>query len=77
MSFNGSECFNDGAFGPAVVGCRDDFDFTTFFEQVLLSITPSACFELLALVRIGYLLRKPGIVLARQFQFLKLVSNYV
>lgn len=75
MPLNNSACLNDGAFGPSAVGCRDDFDFTTLFEQVLLSITPSVCFLLLALLRIGYLLQKPGIVLARQFQFLKLVSS--
>ena len=74
MSSNSSTCLNDGALGPAVVGCRDDFDFTTLFEQLLLSITSSSCFLLLAILRIGYLFRKPGIVLARQFQFLKIVS---
>jgi ATP-binding cassette subfamily C (CFTR/MRP) protein 1 len=68
-------CQNDGAvLGPTVIGCRDDFDFTVAFEESFFAITPSACFIVLALARIWYLRRKPGVVNAPKFQFLKLVS---
>lgn len=46
-------CINDNAFGPAVDGCRGDFDFTVVFEQSILSILPSACFITLALLRLA------------------------
>ncbi len=70
-----SGCRNDDLIGPAVVGCRGDFDFTAVFEQSFLSIAPSALFVVLAALRIGYLIRKPQVVLARTFQSLKLVSD--
>lgn len=31
----------DGLFGPTVYGCRDDFDFTVFFEDTFFAIIPS------------------------------------
>jgi len=67
-------CLNDASLGPAVVGCRDDFDFTVVFEQSILSILPSALFEVLALARIWQLHRKPAVVSGRKLQFLKSVS---
>lgn len=35
----------DGAFGPAVVGCRGNFDFTITFEQYFFSLTPSVYYS--------------------------------
>jgi ATP-binding cassette subfamily C (CFTR/MRP) protein 1 len=68
-------CQNDVAvIGPTVIGCRDDFDFTVAFEQSFFAITASACFISLALARIWHLRRKPRIVNAPAFQYLKLVS---
>ncbi|KAE8310638.1 P-loop containing nucleoside triphosphate hydrolase protein [Aspergillus transmontanensis] len=34
----------DNAFGPKVRGCRDEMDFTLFFEQSFFSLLPSICF---------------------------------
>ncbi|KAM6480577.1 P-loop containing nucleoside triphosphate hydrolase protein [Trichoderma sp. SZMC 28011] len=53
-----SACANDDAFGPAVEGCRGNFDFTVAFEEVILSILPSACFAILAALRLVSLSRQ-------------------
>lgn len=77
LSHNASSitCQDDNiVIGPAVVGCRDHFDFTVAFEQSFFAIAPSACFISLALARIWHLRRKPKIVEAPALQFLKLVS---
>ncbi len=68
-------CLNDDTFGPIVVGCRENFDFTLVFEQSVFSIIPSACFAVLALARIARLSRKPDVVSARAFQALKIVRD--
>lgn len=34
----------DDAIGPVVVDCRYGFDFTLFFEQLILSALPNALF---------------------------------
>ncbi|KAL6901054.1 P-loop containing nucleoside triphosphate hydrolase protein [Trichoderma evansii] len=54
-----SACSNDDAFGPAVKGCRGNFDFTVTFEKSILSILPSACFAILAALRLVSLSRQP------------------
>lgn len=41
-------CLNDETLGPAVIGCRGDFDFTQGFAAVVLSIIPVGVFHLLA-----------------------------
>ncbi|KAK5658121.1 hypothetical protein OQA88_2677 [Cercophora sp. LCS_1] len=70
-----SVCQNDGSIGPAVIGCRDDFDFTKTFEQSFLSIAPSSLFILAALARVTDLTRRPALVTgARQLQVLKLAA---
>lgn len=53
MAFN-STCTSasDDVFGPAVHGCRDNFDFTLLFEQTILSIAPSALLLLCTPVRL-------------------------
>ncbi|KAK3987100.1 ABC transporter [Cladorrhinum sp. PSN332] len=51
---------DDGAFGPSVHGCRDDFDFTFAFEQYFFSIAPSAIFLLAAPIRIALLRKAPS-----------------
>lgn len=38
----------DGAFGPTVSGCRDNFDFTKLFEDIFFAIAPSAMLLLAA-----------------------------
>ncbi|EMC91438.1 hypothetical protein BAUCODRAFT_39613 [Baudoinia panamericana UAMH 10762] len=48
----------DDIFGPAVHGCRDDFDFTLLFEQSFFQIAPCALLLLLLPVRAYQLKRK-------------------
>lgn len=45
----------DNRFGPVVKGCRDDFDFTLLFEQVIMTMSPTALVLLLILPRIYHL----------------------
>jgi hypothetical protein len=71
---NTTSC-NDNDFGPAVHGCRDDFDFTLLFENTILSIAPSLLVLLFAIGRLYYLRRKPKLLWARQFQLSKLVGD--
>ncbi|KZL81945.1 abc transporter [Colletotrichum incanum] len=42
------QCHQDGEFGPAVIGCRGDFDFTLTFELSILSILPACLFVFIA-----------------------------
>ncbi|KID70390.1 ABC transporter FUM19 [Metarhizium brunneum] len=53
-----STCLGDNSIGPAVVGCRGDFDFTITFEETILSILPSACFIFLATPRLWVLSKR-------------------
>ncbi|KJK76845.1 hypothetical protein H634G_07887 [Metarhizium anisopliae BRIP 53293] len=53
-----STCLGDNSIGPAVVGCRGDFDFTITFEETILSILPSACFIVLATPRLWVLSKR-------------------
>jgi len=48
----------DGAFGPQVQSCRDDFDFTLLFEQSIFSIAPTALLMLVSVPRIFQLHRR-------------------
>lgn len=60
MSF--SSCISDASFGPAVRGCRGDFDFTLKFEKIFLSIIPTSVFLAISLPRLVYLTRRPTII---------------
>lgn len=60
MEFSG--CLNDESIGPAVEGCRDNFDFTIKFEKVFLELIPTVIFIAICLPRAAHLLRKPVIV---------------
>ncbi|KAF4629796.1 hypothetical protein G7Y89_g8347 [Cudoniella acicularis] len=60
MDFSG--CLDDDSFGPAVHGCRDDFDFTIKFEKIFFSLIPASVFIALALTRTVFLLGRPEIV---------------
>ncbi len=48
----------DQAFGPAIRGCRSQFDFTLFFEETILTLLPCIVFMVLAVFRIIALLRE-------------------
>jgi hypothetical protein len=67
----------DIAFGPAVEGCRDNFDFTIAFEQYFFSIAPSACFLLVAPLRLYYLCSKQPRVDGKGLRSLKLVRRLI
>lgn len=75
MDFSG--CLNDEAFGPAVEGCRGDFDFTIKFESIFLSMIPAAIFIAVSLPRIVYLGRRPVIVGGSLLRIAKLVCWHV
>lgn len=66
-------CLNDDSIGPAVRGCRDDFDFTIKFEQVFFSMIPAIVFAALSITRILFLSRQPKIVGGPVLQIVKLV----
>lgn len=60
MEFSG--CSNDDSIGPAVEGCRGDFDFTIKFEKVFFTLIPTSVFIAVCLPRFLYLVRRPVIV---------------
>lgn len=72
-------CHSDSTFGPFVSGCRNDYDFTILFEEVVMFIVPSVCFIILAAVRLRTLLLKSPTKLPGTggsiLRFGKLVSN--
>ncbi|KAH9220185.1 hypothetical protein DL95DRAFT_433377 [Leptodontidium sp. 2 PMI_412] len=73
MEFSG--CVNDESIGPAVEGCRGDFDFTIKFERICFLLIPTAIFITICLPRIFYLSRQPIIVYGgRILQIAKVVS---
>jgi hypothetical protein len=51
------------------------FDFNLQFEQLFFSIVPSALFIITAIWRTTSQTRKPNIVHARTFQYMKLVCD--
>jgi len=67
---------NEAAFGPAVHGCRQDFDFTLAFEQYIFSVLPSTLFILAAPLRLAFLQRRenPQKVAGHGFKRVKLVG---
>jgi len=73
MDFSG--CVEDDSFGPAVHGCRDNFDFTIKFENIFFSITPNSLFIVIALVRIIILSRRSEAVSGSTLRKIKLVAS--
>jgi ATP-binding cassette subfamily C (CFTR/MRP) protein 1 len=63
----------DATFGPTVSGCRDDFDFTIFFEDTFFAIIPSAVLLLAAPFQLLALSRQRSIVLRGRLLSCKLV----
>ncbi|KAL0929815.1 ABC transporter [Colletotrichum truncatum] len=64
-------CLNDDAFGPAVQGCRGDFDFTQKFERIFFWLVPAAIFIPAAALRLIQLLSRPRLVEASVLQLIK------
>lgn len=71
---NSTSC-NDQDFGPVVKNCRNDFDFTLLFEDTVLSLTPSICSLIVAILRSAYLRKRAKVLEAREFQLYKLVHH--
>ncbi|KAL2075027.1 hypothetical protein VTL71DRAFT_8807 [Oculimacula yallundae] len=72
MAFSG--CGDDRSFGPAIRGCRSEFDFTIRFENIFFSLIPCSVFAAVSVIRILVLLRQPKIVLWRLWAIFKLVA---
>ncbi|KAJ3497544.1 hypothetical protein NLG97_g1819 [Lecanicillium saksenae] len=70
-------CRNENSFGPAVEGCRGDFDFTAFFEQVVFTLLPACAFVPLSAASIFSLLKRPAVVQAALFSHFKLAITCV
>lgn len=73
MDFSG--CPADIVFGPAVEGCRNDFDFTIKFERIFFSLVPAATFIAICPARIIFLLEKRSFVGGTWLQLSKQVSK--
>lgn len=69
-----ANCVDDSAFGPIVKGCRGDFDFTLKFENIILSMLPSAVFIALSVPRVIFLARRPSIAGGAILQYTKIVG---
>lgn len=66
---------NDDTFGPQVLGCRADFDFTVYFEEVAFSIVPVSLLIICALIRWFCLRSQPVYTNAGILLPLKLASG--
>ncbi|KAK4152002.1 canalicular multispecific organic anion transporter 1 [Chaetomidium leptoderma] len=75
MDFSG--CLDDDSFGPAVRGCRGDFDFTIKFEKIFFALIPAPILVAFFLCRVVYLVRKPVIVGGAALRTAKLVGHRV
>jgi hypothetical protein len=64
----------DSAFGPAVEGCRQGFDFTLAFESYIFSIVPSVLLLCFAPLRFKSLSRVRPKIKGTAFKYVKLVS---
>jgi len=68
-------CVEDDSFGPAVHGCRDNFDFTIKFENIFLTIIPNCFFIVIALGRIIILSRRSKVINGPILRRIKLVAS--
>ncbi|KAF4552927.1 ABC transporter-like protein 4 [Elsinoe fawcettii] len=64
---------DDNLFGPAVRGCRGDFDFTLLFERYFLNVVPVAIFMLGAGLRILQLIRRERCIDRYWIEYIKIV----
>ncbi|KAH8195785.1 hypothetical protein TruAng_010059 [Truncatella angustata] len=65
----------DDRFGPAVQGCRQNFDFTFVFEQYIFTIIPVIILLIAAPLRIRYLYKLPKVIRGNSVKYAKLVSS--
>lgn len=66
---------SDRVFGPAVQGCRSDFDFTLLFQDTILSILPSSVLLILASTKLIALIHRPAVARLGWLYHSKLVSS--
>ncbi|KAF4637009.1 hypothetical protein G7Y89_g1078 [Cudoniella acicularis] len=67
----------DNSFGPSVINCRGNFDFTLVFEESILSIVPSTFLFIAGPLRLVELYGGPKKVRHGSFQFLKLANALI
>ncbi|KAK1570181.1 canalicular multispecific organic anion transporter 1 [Colletotrichum navitas] len=67
----------DRVFGPAVQGCRSDFDFTLLFHDSILTILPSAVLIILASIQITILVYRPTFARLDRRYYSKLAVAFV
>ncbi|KAK3377548.1 P-loop containing nucleoside triphosphate hydrolase protein [Podospora didyma] len=72
MNFSG--CLDDESLGPAVRGCRGDFDFTIKFEKIFFALIPAAVFIAVSMSRVVYLTRQPAIISGAWLRCAKLAA---
>lgn len=67
---------SEKAFGPAVEACRGRFDFTLFFEEIILITLPACVFLVAAAVRLAFVARAPQKIGIKSLLYLgKLVGH--
>jgi hypothetical protein len=64
----------DRAFGPRFPG---QFDFTLYFEHLILTVIPFLMFMLMAICRVLYLYRKVPCARAGAFSWVKVVCSLI
>ncbi|KAH6659682.1 P-loop containing nucleoside triphosphate hydrolase protein [Truncatella angustata] len=64
----------DDRFGPAVQGCRQNFDFTFVFEQYIFTIIPVIILLIAAPLRIRYLYKLPKVIRGNSVKYAKLAT---
>lgn len=66
----------DRVFGPAIQGCRSDFDFTLLFQDSVLGILPSSVLIILAAARLVFLARRHAVASLKWLYHSKIVSSW-
>jgi hypothetical protein len=64
---------NDNTLGPQVLGCRGNFDFTIYFEEIVLIIAPTSLAILCLLLRFQQLRSQPVLAHAGSILAIKTV----
>lgn len=67
----------ENAWGPQVVNCGDNFDFTLLFEEVALFTAPLCAVGILAAVRIWLLWKSPVVAASVILERVKYVGASV
>ncbi|KAH9430121.1 hypothetical protein MCOR02_009841 [Pyricularia oryzae] len=65
----------DRVFGPAIQGCRSDFDFTLLFQDSVLGILPSSVLIILSASRLVFLARRHAVASLNWLYYSKIGFN--